>query len=53
MACSKLEAMAIYLVKQARGNDKLACVYFWLALDKSKVKISQNFVALSEYMNFS
>ena len=27
MACSKLEAMAIYLVKQACGNDKLACVY--------------------------
>ena len=28
MACSKLEAMAIYLVKQACGNDKRACVYF-------------------------
>ena len=27
MACSKLEAMAIYLVKQACGNDKRACVY--------------------------
>ena len=27
MACSKLEAMAIYVVKQACGNDKLACVY--------------------------
>ena len=27
MACSKLEAMATYLVKQACGNDKLACVY--------------------------
>ena len=27
MACSKLEAMAISLVKQACGNDKLACVY--------------------------
>ena len=27
MACSKLEAMAIYLVKQACGIDKLACVY--------------------------
>ena len=27
MACSKFEAMAIYLVKQACGNDKLACVY--------------------------
>ena len=27
MACSKLEAMAICLVKQACGNDKLACVY--------------------------
>ena len=26
MACSKLEAMAIYLVKQAGGNDKRACV---------------------------
>ena len=26
MACSKLEAKAIYLVKQACGNDKLACV---------------------------
>jgi hypothetical protein len=26
MACSKLEAMAIYIVKQACGNDKLACV---------------------------
>ena len=25
-ACSKLEAMAIYLVKQACGNDKLTCV---------------------------
>ena len=27
MACSKLEAMAIYLGKQACGNDKLASVY--------------------------
>ena len=27
MACNKLEAMAIYLVKQACGNDKRACVY--------------------------
>ena len=27
MACSKLEATAIYLVKKACGNDKLACVY--------------------------
>ena len=27
VACSKLEAMAIYLVKQACGNDKRACVY--------------------------
>ena len=27
MACSKLVAMAIYLVKQACGNDKRACVY--------------------------
>ena len=27
MACSKLEAMAIYIVKQACGNDKRACVY--------------------------
>ena len=27
MACIKLEEMAIYLVKQACGNDKLACVY--------------------------
>ena len=26
--------------------------YFWLALLKTKVKISQNFVAFSEYMNF-
>ena len=29
-ACSKLEAMAIYLVKQACGNDKLAYVYPYL-----------------------
>ena len=27
MACSKLEAMTIYLVKQACGNDKRASVY--------------------------
>jgi hypothetical protein len=27
MACSKLEAMAIYEVKQACGNDILASVY--------------------------
>ena len=27
MAHSKLEAMVIYLVKQACGNDKWACVY--------------------------
>ena len=27
MACSKLEAMAIYLVKQACGNDILESVY--------------------------
>ena len=25
MTCSKLEAMAIYLVKQACGNDIMAC----------------------------
>ena len=31
MACSKLDAMAIYLVKQACGNDKLACVYVGVA----------------------
>ena len=28
LACSKFEAMAIYLVKQANGNDKRACVYY-------------------------
>ena len=27
VACSKLVAMAIYLGKQACGNDKRACVY--------------------------
>ena len=27
MACSKLEAMAIYVVKQACGNNIMACVY--------------------------
>ena len=27
VACRKLEAMAVYLVKQAFGNDKLACVH--------------------------
>jgi hypothetical protein len=27
MACSKLEAIAIYVVKQECGNDILACVY--------------------------
>ena len=27
MACSKHEAMAIYVVKQACGNDIMACVY--------------------------
>ena len=27
MACSKLEAVTIYLVKQACRNDKRACVY--------------------------
>jgi hypothetical protein len=38
MACSKLEAMTNYVVKQACGNDKLACVYMqdlrkrWLTL---------------------
>ena len=30
MACSKHEAMAIYVVKQACGNDIMACVYFVL-----------------------
>ena len=28
MACSKLEAIAIYVVKQAFGNDVMASVYF-------------------------
>ena len=28
MASSKLEAMVTYLVKQAFGSDKLACVYY-------------------------
>ena len=28
MTCSKLEAMAIYLVKQTYGNDKRSCVYY-------------------------
>ena len=32
--------------------DKPGVNYFWLYV-KSKVKISQNFVAFSEYMNFS
>ena len=32
MACSKLEAMVIYLVKQSCGNDKLACVYLRFAI---------------------
>ena len=27
MACSRLEAMAIYVVKQACGNDIMTCVY--------------------------
>ena len=35
MAFSKLEAMAIYLVKQACGNDKLACV---LVITKCELK---------------
>ena len=26
---------------------------FYITLDKSKVEISQNFVAFSEYMNFN
>ena len=30
MAFSKLEAMAIYVVKQACGNDIMACVYYYL-----------------------
>ena len=44
MAFSKLEeAMAIYLVKQACGNDKLACVYLlniltWPGWSKSKIE---------------
>ena len=32
MACSKHEAMAIYVVKQACGNDIMACVYLFLNL---------------------
>ena len=36
MACSKLELTSIYIVKQAYGNDKRACVYvsnFTLCID--------------------
>ena len=29
MGCSKHEVMAIYVVKQACGNDIMACVYEW------------------------
>ena len=36
MACSKLEAMAIYLVKQACGNDKVASVYAALPVIHTK-----------------
>ena len=32
MACSKLEAMTIYLVKQACGNDICAAVYYKINL---------------------
>ena len=31
MACSKLEAMAIYVVKQACGNDIMASAYVEIA----------------------
>ena len=37
---SKLEAMAIYLVKQACENDKLACVYLLKEGNISDLKIS-------------
>ena len=36
MACSKHEAMAIYVVKQACGNDIIACVYKYHLLPLSK-----------------
>ena len=40
MASNKLEAMAIYLVKQACENDKLACVYLLKEGNISDLKIS-------------
>ena len=43
MACSKLEAMAIYLVKQACGNDILASVYIDQVLNELK-EVSLNFI---------
>ena len=41
MACSKLEAMAIYVVKQACGNEIMPSVYdFFLALRQWKSRPS-------------
>ena len=42
MACSKLEAMAIYVVKQACGNDIIACVYYPIQLKNCYVLRTSN-----------
>ena len=45
-----------FIYSEKVTNFAKSSPYFWLALhrkDKSKVKISQNFVAYSEYTNFT
>ena len=42
MTCSKLEAMAIYLVKQDCGNDILASVYIYNIKDVKSRKMYQS-----------
>ena len=43
MACSKLEAMAIYVVKSANANGILASVYGWY-LDFTEILQDGNWV---------
>ena len=38
MACSKCEAMAIYVVKQASGNNIWACVYTYNTKIEAKLR---------------
>ena len=52
MTCKNILLKFIYSEKATKFSEIFPLILSVCALDKSKGKISQNFVAFSEYMNF-